>query len=111
MSNIIKQLEQEQMKQDVPSFRPGDTVEVKVWVVEGSKKRLSNVVVLFVKLNCTTCVSVLVRLLVSKSVLTDNVFALHPKRVMKQGVSELLTPFSLVVAANWRQRLARWRQI
>ena len=27
-------------KQDVPSFRPGDTVEVKVWVVEGSKKRL-----------------------------------------------------------------------
>ncbi|MCE1649499.1 50S ribosomal protein L19, partial [Enterobacter hormaechei] len=24
MSNIIKQLEQEQMKQDVPSFRPGD---------------------------------------------------------------------------------------
>jgi len=27
MSNIIKQLEQEQMKQDVPSFRPGDTAE------------------------------------------------------------------------------------
>ena len=40
MSNIIKQIEQEQMKQDVPSFRPGDSVEVKVWVVEGSKKRL-----------------------------------------------------------------------
>ena len=96
MSNIIKQLEQEQMKQDVPSFRPGDTVEVKVWVVEGSKKRLQafegvviairnrglhsaftvrkalllNVVVLYVKLNCTTCVSALVSLLVSKSVLT-----------------------------------------
>ncbi|BBU81799.1 hypothetical protein EIMP300_31990 [Escherichia coli] len=41
MSNIIKQLEQEQMKQDVPSFRPGDTVEVKVWVVEGSKTGLT----------------------------------------------------------------------
>lgn len=40
MSNIIKQLEQEQMKQFLPSFRPGDTVEVKVWVVEGAKKRL-----------------------------------------------------------------------
>ncbi|HBV89843.1 MAG TPA: 50S ribosomal protein L19, partial [Pantoea sp.] len=25
MSNIIKQIEQEQMKQDVPSFRPGDS--------------------------------------------------------------------------------------
>ncbi|VTR46698.1 50S ribosomal protein L19 [Serratia fonticola] len=38
MSNIIKQIEQEQMKQDVPAFRPGDSVEVKVWVVEGTKK-------------------------------------------------------------------------
>ena len=40
MSNIIKQLETEQLKQNVPSFPPGDTLEVKEWVVEGSKKRL-----------------------------------------------------------------------
>ncbi|MGL4454473.1 MAG: 50S ribosomal protein L19 [Plesiomonas sp.] len=40
MSNIIKQLEDEQLKQDVPAFRPGDTVVVQVWVVEGDKKRL-----------------------------------------------------------------------
>ncbi len=40
MSNIIKQIEQEQLKQDIPSFRPGDTLEVKVWVVEGDKRRL-----------------------------------------------------------------------
>ncbi|MFP3036994.1 MAG: 50S ribosomal protein L19 [Arsenophonus sp. ER-LPS3-MAG3] len=40
MSKIIKQLEQEQMKQNISQFRSGDTVEVKVWVVEGSKKRL-----------------------------------------------------------------------
>lgn len=42
MSKIIQQLEQEQMKQDVPDFRAGDTVEVKVWVVEGTKKRLQS---------------------------------------------------------------------
>ncbi|VAY02368.1 50S ribosomal protein L19 [Arsenophonus endosymbiont of Aleurodicus dispersus] len=42
MSNIIKQLEQEQMKQNITSFRPGDTVEITVWVVEGSKKRLQS---------------------------------------------------------------------
>ena len=40
MSNIIKQIEQEQLKQDVPSFRPGDTLEVKVKVKEGDKSRL-----------------------------------------------------------------------
>lgn len=39
-NSIILQLEQEQMKKEIPSFRPGDTVEVKVWVVEGSKRRL-----------------------------------------------------------------------
>ncbi|CAL4323735.1 50S ribosomal protein L19 [Buchnera aphidicola (Eriosoma lanigerum)] len=40
MQNIIQILEQEQMTKTIPKFRSGDTVEVKVWVVEGSKKRL-----------------------------------------------------------------------
>ncbi|GLS82527.1 50S ribosomal protein L19 [Paraferrimonas haliotis] len=40
MSNIIKQLEQEQMKQDLPKFGPGDTVVVQVRVTEGNKTRL-----------------------------------------------------------------------
>jgi len=40
MSNIIKQLEQEQMKSDVPAFAPGDTVVVQVKVKEGNRERL-----------------------------------------------------------------------
>jgi len=40
MSNIIDQLEQEQMKQDIPKFGPGDTVRVQVRVKEGSRERL-----------------------------------------------------------------------
>jgi len=40
MSNIIEQLEQEQLKQDVPEFSPGDTVTVQVKVKEGSRERL-----------------------------------------------------------------------
>ncbi|QIZ75537.1 50S ribosomal protein L19 [Ferrimonas lipolytica] len=40
MSNIIKQIEQEQMKSDVPAFGPGDTVVVQVRVTEGEKTRL-----------------------------------------------------------------------
>lgn len=38
--NIIEQIEQEQMKKDVPDFRPGDTVRVEVKVVEGNRERL-----------------------------------------------------------------------
>ena len=40
MSNILKQLEEEQLKQDLPAFAPGDTVVVQVKVVEGDKERL-----------------------------------------------------------------------
>lgn len=40
MSNIIQELEAEQMQREVPAFRAGDTVEVKVKVKEGDRERL-----------------------------------------------------------------------
>ncbi len=40
MSEMIKQIEEEQMNREVPAFGPGDTVEVKVKVKEGSRERL-----------------------------------------------------------------------
>lgn len=38
--NILKQLEDEQLKQNVPAFAPGDTVVVSVKVKEGERERL-----------------------------------------------------------------------
>lgn len=40
MSNIIKQLEAEQMSKEMPEFGPGDTVVVQVKVKEGTRERL-----------------------------------------------------------------------
>jgi len=40
MSNIINQLEKEQMKSDIPVFNPGDTLVVQVKVKEGERERL-----------------------------------------------------------------------
>jgi large subunit ribosomal protein L19 len=40
MSKVISELEQEQLKQDVPDFAPGDTVVVQVRVKEGNRERL-----------------------------------------------------------------------
>ena len=40
MSNIIAQLESEQLKSDIPDFSPGDTVIVQVRVTEGTRERL-----------------------------------------------------------------------
>ena len=38
--NIIEALEKEQLRQDIPAFRPGDTVRVHVKVVEGNRERV-----------------------------------------------------------------------
>ncbi len=40
MSNIIEQLEKEQMRAEFPEFNPGDTVVVQVKVREGNRERL-----------------------------------------------------------------------
>ncbi|MFN4291895.1 MAG: 50S ribosomal protein L19 [Permianibacter sp.] len=40
MSNIIKQLEAEQMNKEIPEFKTGDTVIVNVKVKEGDRERL-----------------------------------------------------------------------
>ena len=40
MSRVIDQIEQQQLKQDVPDFAPGDTVVVQVRVTEGDRERL-----------------------------------------------------------------------
>ncbi|MES9906573.1 MAG: 50S ribosomal protein L19 [Sedimenticola sp.] len=40
MSNIIQELEAEQMGREVPEFGPGDTVVVQVRIKEGDRERL-----------------------------------------------------------------------
>lgn len=42
MINIIDIIKQTQIKKNIPIFRSGDTIEVKIWVVEGSKKRIQS---------------------------------------------------------------------
>jgi large subunit ribosomal protein L19 len=38
--NLIRSIEQEQLKENVPDFRAGDTVRVYVKVIEGGKERI-----------------------------------------------------------------------
>ena len=40
MNAIIREIEQEQMKKEVPVFRVGDTVRVHAKIVEGQKERV-----------------------------------------------------------------------
>jgi len=38
--NLVQSLEQEQIKKDIPDFKPGDTVKVHVKVIEGNRERI-----------------------------------------------------------------------
>ena len=40
MNEIIRSIESQQLRKDVPQFRIGDTVKVQVKVVEGTRERL-----------------------------------------------------------------------
>jgi len=40
MHTAIAELEQEQIRADIPDFRPGDTLKVHVRVVEGNRERV-----------------------------------------------------------------------
>lgn len=38
--NIVQAITQEQLRKDIPSFRPGDTLKVFVKVIEGTRERI-----------------------------------------------------------------------
>lgn len=38
--NLIQELTKEQLRSDIPNFRPGDTLKVYVKVIEGSRERI-----------------------------------------------------------------------
>ena len=38
--NVLEKIEQDQMKKDIPAFRPGDNVRVHVKIKEGDKERV-----------------------------------------------------------------------
>lgn len=38
--NILDMIDKEQMRTDVPAFKPGDTVKVHVKIIEGQKERI-----------------------------------------------------------------------
>jgi len=40
MNTIIDRINKEQMRQDLPDFRPGDSVKVHIRIIEGNKERV-----------------------------------------------------------------------
>lgn len=83
MSNIIERIDREQMRYDMPDFRPGDSVKVHIRIIEGNKERIQifeGVVIRRRKGNMGATFTVRK---ISHGVGVEKTFALHSPRMEK----------------------------
>ena len=82
-SNIIERIDREQMRYDMPDFRPGDSVKVHIRIIEGNKERVQifeGVVIRRRKGNMGATFTVRK---ISHGVGVEKTFALHSPRLEK----------------------------
>ncbi|MDO5675722.1 MAG: 50S ribosomal protein L19 [bacterium] len=84
--NVIEKIDLEQMRFDMPDFRPGDTVKVHIRIIEGSKERVQiyqGVVIRRKRGNMNASFTVRK---ISHGVGVEKTFALHSPRIEKVEV-------------------------
>jgi large subunit ribosomal protein L19 len=83
MSTIIDRIEMEQMRQDQPDFRPGDTVKVYIRIIEGAKERIQIFQGVVIKRNKANMGASYTVRKISHGVGVEKTFALHNPRIEK----------------------------
>ncbi len=84
--NVVEMLEMEQMRGDIPSFKPGDTVKVHARIKEGEKERVQVFQgVVIRKRNGNTGATFTVRK-VSYGIGVERIFPLHSPNIDKVEV-------------------------
>ncbi|MCR4400832.1 MAG: 50S ribosomal protein L19 [Syntrophomonadaceae bacterium] len=81
MQDIIRAIEQEQMRTDLPDFRPGDTVKVHVKVVEGSRERIQTFEGIVIRRRGGGLSTTFTVRRISYGVAVERTFPLHSPRV------------------------------
>ncbi|MHC1713840.1 MAG: 50S ribosomal protein L19 [Solidesulfovibrio sp.] len=75
--NLIKVIEREQLRLDMPAFRPGDTVKVYLRILEGEKERIQVFQGAVLRLRKGTVDSTFTVRKVSDGVGVERVFPMH----------------------------------
>lgn len=83
MSSIIQKIEVEQLRQDIPDFRPGDTVKVHIRIIEGTKERVQIFQGVVIKRKRGTMDASYTVRKISHGVGVEKTFALHNPRIEK----------------------------
>ena len=84
--NVIDKIEREQMKEDVPDFGPGDTVDVHSRVIEGGKERIQIFKGIVIARGGTGLNQAFTVRKISNGVGVERVFHLHSPKVAKVEV-------------------------
>ncbi|MGI6486724.1 MAG: 50S ribosomal protein L19 [Syntrophomonadaceae bacterium] len=87
MQDIIRAIEEEQMKKDLPDFGPGDTVKVHVKVVEGTRERIQVFEGIVIRRRGGGLSQTFTVRRVSYGVAVERTFPLHSPRVSKIEVT------------------------
>lgn len=87
MNNIIRSIEEEYLRKDIPSFGPGDTVKVHVKVVEGSRERIQIFEGTVLKIRGTGLSQTFTVRRVSFGVAVERTFPLHSPKIAKIEVT------------------------
>ncbi|MDX9841805.1 MAG: 50S ribosomal protein L19 [Desulfobulbus sp.] len=81
--NILDKIDQEQMRFDMPEFRPGDTVKVHIRIIEGNKERVQLFQGVVIKRKRGTMNATFTVRKISHGVGVEKTFALHSPRIEK----------------------------
>jgi len=79
--NTLDMIEKEQMKTDIPEFRPGDTVRVSVRIVEGEKERIQDFEGVVIRIRRGNNRSTFTVRKISYGIGVERIFPLHSPRI------------------------------
>ena len=85
-NNLIAKINQEQLRDDVPEFRAGDTVRVHARIVEGSRERIHLIEGVVIKRKGAGIQATYTVRKISNGVGVERIFPLHSPRVAKIDV-------------------------
>lgn len=83
MQDIIRSIEEEHIKKDIPDFRPGDTVKVHVKVVEGNRERIQIFEGTVLKIRGAGLSRTFTVRRISYGVAVERTFLIHSPRIAK----------------------------
>ncbi|MCM3713172.1 50S ribosomal protein L19 [Halalkalibacter oceani] len=113
MNNIIREITNDQLRSDLPAFRPGDTLRVHVKVVEGTRERIQVFEGVVIKRRGTGVSETFTVRKISYGVGVERTFPLHSPKIEKIEVKRRgkVRRAKLYYLRNLRGKAARIKEI